>query len=362
MATRSHLRLVGEPVAANCAHQAPASAHPLPDEAWVQLTQGLTWILTGRARTDEEIQKERAISAKTWWSEAGPGWLKPCLEHIRSARNPLLAIEADRVLPLVPLAADDVLRRVPEAERWLERSGYDLDAAYAQVCTEMERLALLHGARRERLYRILWNACALRRFELQGIPQQANPHRLNIPHDTIPVSYYIRGSLLHTMGSGYHGHGELGPIMTSEEVFLKLFSYGVDPDRRPTYLCVRIKGADVLALKAEFELSERRSSAQSELIASAPSESKKLPPAMSNIFDAIRAVAIAKGGDTKWVDRRPFKTNRDQLIEKQLHASGHHVQHSLDRILRAFFKKHWPLLRPELELTLMKTDIPDKTG
>ena len=51
--------------------QAPASADQLPDEAWVQLTQGITWILTGRVRTDEEIQEEKAKSARTGGARLG---------------------------------------------------------------------------------------------------------------------------------------------------------------------------------------------------------------------------------------------------------------------------------------------------
>src|SRR5687767_2802782 len=93
--------------------QAPATAHQLPDLVWLQLTQGVTWILTGRASTDEEIEQEKGVSAKTWGSEAGPGWLKPCLEYILSAQDPLPAFEADGQRLLVPLAADGALRLIP---------------------------------------------------------------------------------------------------------------------------------------------------------------------------------------------------------------------------------------------------------
>ena len=210
--------------------------------------------LTGRARTDEEIQEEKAKSEKDWGSEAGPGWLKPCLEHILSAQDPLPAIETDGYLPLVPLAADDVPRLVPKAQIWLQKFGYDPGPAHARVCAEIDRLAL-EDARRERLYKLIFSG----RYELMGYPHRPNPHRRHIPRMPIPTFELRRVS--HTMGRGCHGMGELGPIpATSMKVFFNttLFGTKAQDDLRPTYLEVIIKRTDVLALKVALDTLEKQ--------------------------------------------------------------------------------------------------------
>jgi hypothetical protein len=90
-----------------------------------------------------------------------------------------------------------------------------------------------------------------------------------------------------------------------------------------------------------------------------------LPKKMQNILDAIKAVTMAKGGDTAWLDLQPYKSHRTPLIEQQLRQCGclkrAIKEDSLERTLRTFFTDHWPSVQPRFEAALRSEDT-GKTG
>jgi hypothetical protein len=221
----------------------------LSDRTYPSLTEAMTWILDGHSRNDAEINVERGRAElqndSRWGSYLGPSWLKPCLEHLRS--DPQVELSA-------AIASDELEQRLPSARRWLEKSGLLANAAYAQVCAELDRRGC-EAKRQGRLYALLFDGCAAERFQLKGILQQANPHRVHIPYTPIPADYFLR-PVYHIMGRGYYGDGQVGPDRTDTETFDSLFSYSVDADRRPTYVRVLIRRIDALALRVDFEKAE----------------------------------------------------------------------------------------------------------
>jgi len=218
---------------------------PLPDRTYPSLTEAITWILDGHSRSDAQINIERGRTElqnhSRWGSYLGPAWLKPCLERLRSAE----LVQSDDP------AIDGEQLELSHARRWLEKSGLLVDAAYAQVCAELDRLGC-EVRRQGRLYALLFNGCAAERFQLKGILQQPNPHRIHIPHRVIPSEYFLRPAY-HIMGMGYYGDGQVGPDLTATESFNALFSHRVDADRRPAYVSVFIRRTDVLALRVDFD-------------------------------------------------------------------------------------------------------------
>ena len=218
--------------------------HPLPDRTYPSLTEAITWILDGHSRNDAQINIERGRAElqndSRWGSYLGPGWLKPCLEHL--LRSAELGRSAD-----TSIDADEL----EHAHRWLEKSGLHVEIAYTQVCAELDRLRC-EVVRQGRLYALLFDGCAAERFQLKGILQQPNPHRIHIPYTPIPPDYFLRPAY-HIMGRGYYGDGQVGPDRTDTETFDSIFSERVDADRRPTYVRVLIRRVDALALCVDFE-------------------------------------------------------------------------------------------------------------
>jgi hypothetical protein len=223
------------------------SGAALPDRPSVSVTEVVTWILDGRALTDEDINVARANAERQdqarWGSPWGPGWLMPCLAFLKS--NP----KAD----LSTIADDDLRRDLPDACNWLEARALYVSAAYEQVNAEISDREV-HATRLARLYGLLFNASAAERWEMEGVLHQPNPHRVHIPHTVIPAQYF-NDPTYHIMGKGYYGNGQVGPDLSARQTFDSLFSDRDDaaPLRRPIYVLVRIRRSDALELKAEFD-------------------------------------------------------------------------------------------------------------
>ena len=223
------------------------SGAALPDRSSVSVTEVVTWILDGRALTDEEVNVARANAERQdqarWGSPWGPGWLSPCLAFLKSNPKAHLSTIAD----------DDLRRDLPDARNWHEARALCVSAAYEQVCAETSHREA-HATRLARLYGLLFNACAAERWEMRGVLRQPNPHRVYIPHTVIPAEYF-NDPTYHIMGKGYYGNGQIGPDLSARQTFDSMFSDRDDaaPLRRPIYVLARIRRSDALELKATFD-------------------------------------------------------------------------------------------------------------
>ena len=224
----------------------------LPDRTYVWLTEAITWIVEGVCLNDDacdQRRNERAKqSRKAWWSEDGPAWLKPHLELLAKGESWAFAPDASQD------NAGHTLRVFRTAEKWLAETGQDAAAAHARVCTELsERESAERDLQRrlDRLYTHLFNACADQRIVLLGL-LRTEDKREHIEYSTIPWEYFLR-PVMHTIGTGYYGKGELSPALDDTEAFASIFSR--DGDRRATYREVQIRREDALKLKTAFEAS-----------------------------------------------------------------------------------------------------------
>ena len=223
----------------------------LPDEPFVQLTEAITWILTGCSRNDEQVSKDRARTERKnqeqWWDSEGPGWLKPCLERLSA--GPKMASDVAET----NLVEQE--KRDSAAKRWLEQSGRTAAVAYADVCAELTRQQLA-AARRNLLLSLLFKGVAGKRFELFGLLHESHTRRPPIEFTSIPWQYFLRPTYQQA-GKGFFGNGEIGPVpATGAGVFESVFSDAADVDRRATYLQVKISRGDAENLKAEYDQTE----------------------------------------------------------------------------------------------------------
>jgi hypothetical protein len=181
------------------------------------------------------------------------------------------------------------------------------------------------ATREGELLKRLDEGCALDHYEIHAVLQQPNPRQIDIPLGKIPPSYFRRGPVLHTMGSGPDAIGKIepAPLGDAKKFFREMFSYGAHPDRRPTYLCPIIKRTDVLRLKTELELSERswlEGAAETSglAVAGVPAEAKMGSQSIK-VQAALRRVLAEDGkslDDLKSIGPKEFESILSRKIAK----------------------------------------------
>jgi hypothetical protein len=217
----------------------------LPDLPVVSLTHVVTWLLDGRARSDEEValecrQIEKENSAR-WACHLGPSWLKPHLQRLQSAKTTPTTVRDELIADVDP-------EEEARFARWLKRRHGNTREANKEVCEAVQTIQDAE-VRSAQLYDKLFTECAWGRMQLDGIDARARRHSW---HEPILADYFLRGPAYHIMGKGYHGLGQLGPDLSSRQFFDQMFNSSPDGDPRKTYIQVRIRRSDALQLKEEF--------------------------------------------------------------------------------------------------------------
>jgi aryl carrier-like protein len=261
----------------------------LPDEAYVELTEAFTWTLDGRSRTDEDINKERALiqleNQVKWWCNDGPAWLLPCVDE-------LLHLPDANVKPIGACGIDSA--RLLRAQKWLDGSGLGIDAARLQIRAHIDA-AWQRWNRLQRLQKVAFNGCAEQRRVIMAILFGAQKHE----YREIPRVYYLQPTY-HFMGWHYHGNGQVGrDYLSAREHFASMMSNREPP---AIYLRAKISRAHALELRDEFVEAEAvgqnfgRSVFSAETMRRGPKSKKRVA-----VVEAMRSL------DPEWLRRLPDK-------------------------------------------------------
>lgn len=220
---------------------------PLPDTAYVPLTQAITWIGYNDARDDDYfvdcMNEEAKANFDKWHSIDGAEWLLPHLE----------LLEQGKTWEDVPDVLDYDLARLSQQlssiERWLEREGRDLKSTINEVVSEVrskhEEAEPFHQA-----MDLIWNAAASKEVILQGLIIDTYSKTTEADYSSIPFRYFLR-PVMYFWGNGPDGKGQLCPKPpdTDEELFDMVTTR---PDERPNYINVLIRRDDVLRLEKRY--------------------------------------------------------------------------------------------------------------
>ena len=212
---------------------------PLPNIAYVTLTEAVTWIVTSDCRSDDYLaEKNFAL----WGNTAGPQWLLPHLELLKKGET--WRFQPDVIEAEVRLT----LRDFEEAKRWFEVQGCDAETSYNRVEEALRETSSL-AARFDECHQLIYESAATQEIELVGFRRDYDTGQLADDFEPIKFTFFLR-PLRNSMGDGWHSRSELSsPSYPFNRMLGDIFGR---VDARPVYENVMIRRDDVLEIKTRF--------------------------------------------------------------------------------------------------------------
>ncbi len=212
---------------------------PLPNTAYVTLTEAVTWIVTRDCRSDDYLaEKNFAL----WGNTAGPQWLLPHLELLKKGET--WRFQPDVIEAEVRLT----LRDFEEAKRWLEVQGCDAETSYDSVGEALRETSSL-AARFDECHQLIYESAVTQEIELVGFRRDYDTGQLADDFEPINFTFFLR-PLRNSMGDGWHSRSELSsPSYPFNRMLGDIFGR---VDARPIYESVMIRRDDALEVQKRF--------------------------------------------------------------------------------------------------------------
>src|SRR5680860_644646 len=212
---------------------------PLPNIAYVTLTEAVTWIVTSDCRSDDYLaEKNFAL----WGNTAGPQWLLRHLELLKKGET--WRFQPDVIEAKVRLT----LRDFEEAKRWFEVQGCDAETSYNRVEEALRETSSL-AARFDECHQLIYESAATQEIELVGFRRDYDTGQLADDFEPIKFTFFLR-PLRNSMGDGWHSRSELSsPSYPFNRMLGDILGR---VDARPVYERVMIRRDDARKLKMRF--------------------------------------------------------------------------------------------------------------